>query len=596
MRGAALRAARSVGPKTIVVEWEIRTADLPSAAMAVLNSVLEAIVTVVCLLETHRALVHAPTPRRARTRAARDWGRSDVRTERGDVRRVGSVQRRARIAEALCTLGVWSAYLCVRPLITGVLAWFIPFCSTIQMVWLLWMLANHRSASYLLFAHGIRPVLRRHEAWVDSTTLWVHGLLLFLARVVGLVAQKSTPVCVKRGLQRGADWGATVYAYVQSAWQRQGEQSEVPKTPKRAKTQSKGAQTPGQGKTPNVPGLYVYTPASAKVPGSDKKPKKNEVNESPALRVPNSEQLGPRSVSKSEATEPSWVEQEPATFQQELEAAEAAEVAAAVDVPLQSKVEPQPASLLSTPDIPHKRKEPIQPPSEPHEPTESQNAPAPASPPVKPEPDLVLPAQQPSKDPLPNAHHTPPKPRPSARRVRASESVSLDSPRPTPRAKRSLRQASPTHEHRLGESLRERAPSPPRKRRTRRTGPVEPVAEPEQVPSPADHSEPNGTLKRSHASEPPSDTPLSAQPKRARRSTQSARRVAASPAGAPRPLEARRPSTRAQTSRRTPSQTSLLPRPMRTSMDDADPPLRRSNRAEAAHSDTPVPRTTRRAP
>ncbi|WFD38166.1 uncharacterized protein MJAP1_001114 [Malassezia japonica] len=410
--------------------------------MAVLNSVLEAIVTVLCLLETHRALVHAPTPRRARTRVAHDWGRSDVRTERGEVRRVGSLQRRARIAEALCTLGVWSAYLCVRPLITGVLAWFIPFCSTIQMVWLLWMLANHRSASYLLFAHGIRPVLRRHEAWVDSATLWVHGLLLFLARVAGLVVQKSTPECVKRGLQRGTEWGATVYAYVQGAWQRQSEQGQAPITPKRAKTQSKGAPTPGQGKTPKVPGL------------------------------------------------------------------------------------------------------------------------------------------------------------PSARRVRASESVSLDSPRPTPRTKRSLRQASPTQEHRLGESLRDRAPSPPRKRRTRRADPVEPVAEPEHEPPPADHSEPKDALKRPHASEPPSDTPLSTQPKRARRSTQSARRVAASPSDAPRPLETRRPSTRAQTSRRTLSQTSLLPRPMRPSTDGTSdlPAPRRSTRVEAAHSDTPVPHTSRRAP
>lgn len=567
--------------------------------MAVLNSVLEAIVTVLCLLETHRALVHAPTPRRARTRAAHDWGRSDVRTERGEVRRVGSLQRRARIAEALCTLGVWSAYLCVRPLITGVLAWFIPFCSTIQMVWLLWMLANHRSASYLLFAHGIRPVLRRHEAWVDSATLWVHGLLLFLARVAGLVVQKSTPECVKRGLQRGTEWGATVYAYVQGAWQRQSEQGQAPITPKRAKTQSKGAPTPGQGKTPKVPGLYVRTPASVKVPRSANKPKKSEANETPGIVVPKAENVGPRSMPKSRATEPSWVEQEPATFQQELEAAEAAEAAAAVDAPVQVKVESQTASLLSTPDIPHKREELVQSPGQPHEPTVSQHTPAPASPSIKHESDIVLPAQQPSEHSPPNAHHTPPsKPRPSARRVRASESVSLDSPRPTPRTKRSLRQASPTQEHRLGDSLRERAPSPPRKRRTRRADPVKPVAEPEHEPPPADPSEPKDALKRTHASEPPSDTPSPTQSKRARRSTQSARRVAASPSDAPRPLETRRPSTRAQTSRRTLSQTSLLPRPMRPSTDGTSnlPAPRRSTRVVAAHSDTPVPHSSRRAP
>lgn len=102
-------------------------------------------VTLVCIMDTYHALVQAPTPARRRVRTPSDWGQSTVPTERGDVRRVGTPIRRTRLARSVCTLGIWSMYCFVRPGITGVFAWIVPFCSTFQLLWLLWMLANHRT-------------------------------------------------------------------------------------------------------------------------------------------------------------------------------------------------------------------------------------------------------------------------------------------------------------------------------------------------------------------------------------------------------------------------------------------------------------------
>ncbi|WFC93394.1 Ribosome biogenesis ATPase rix7 [Malassezia brasiliensis] len=128
---------------------------------ALLNFVLESAVSLLCVLDLHHALMHAQTPRRAAHRAPRDWGQTTVSTDAGAVRRVGTARRRARVADSVRTLGIWFVYLCVRPVIDGVLAWFVPFCGTFQTVWLLWMLANRSTAPSLVFQRIVRPTVAR---------------------------------------------------------------------------------------------------------------------------------------------------------------------------------------------------------------------------------------------------------------------------------------------------------------------------------------------------------------------------------------------------------------------------------------------------
>lgn len=124
------------------------------------------------LVHAFRALVAMPTPL---GRHRNVWGEARA----GTSRRVGSPRRRASIAEALRILVVWCAYQCIRPALTHPLTWMIPFVSTIQWVWLLWMLLQPPIASYAVFA-SVLPWIRRYEASIDNACLWGLGAWLFI--------------------------------------------------------------------------------------------------------------------------------------------------------------------------------------------------------------------------------------------------------------------------------------------------------------------------------------------------------------------------------------------------------------------------------
>lgn len=56
------------------------------------------------LVHAYRALAAVPTPH---TRSHHAWGEASIVHELGSSRRVGSVRRRAAIAEALRVVAVW---------------------------------------------------------------------------------------------------------------------------------------------------------------------------------------------------------------------------------------------------------------------------------------------------------------------------------------------------------------------------------------------------------------------------------------------------------------------------------------------------------
>ncbi|WFD42886.1 hypothetical protein MPSI1_001536 [Malassezia psittaci] len=173
----------------------------------VIHRVLETGVLLLCILDVHHALRCAHVPRRSAERAPNDWARSTVLTSGGEARRLGSARRRMRLKETLQTLCVWFVYIGVFPMIEGILGWIIPFWSTIQTLWLLWMLANRRivcakltQAPALLFSRLIQPTVSRYELHIDDTTRWVHGFLLFSVNIIG-----SIPIISRAGSIRASD-------------------------------------------------------------------------------------------------------------------------------------------------------------------------------------------------------------------------------------------------------------------------------------------------------------------------------------------------------------------------------------------------------
>ncbi|WFC98800.1 hypothetical protein MYAM1_001532 [Malassezia yamatoensis] len=149
----------------------------------VIQRVLETGVLLLCILDVHHALRYAHVPRRSAERAPNDWARSAVLTSGGEARRLGSARRRTRLRGTLQTLCVWFVYIGIFPMVEGILGWIIPFWSTIQTLWLLWMLANRRM-----------PIVSRHELHIDEATRWVHGFLLFSMNIIG-----SPRICPRLG-------------------------------------------------------------------------------------------------------------------------------------------------------------------------------------------------------------------------------------------------------------------------------------------------------------------------------------------------------------------------------------------------------------
>ncbi|WFD32987.1 hypothetical protein MSPP1_004044 [Malassezia sp. CBS 17886] len=130
---------------------------------------LEHVVTLVCIAHAHRTLAASA----GRRRTPPPWGQS-VTAERGaHRRRVGTAHRRAELRRALCALGIWSAYLCVRPWLLGVVTWVVPFWSWAVFLWLVWMLLNVEAASHAVFSR-VRPRVLRYERWIDFVTFWGH--------------------------------------------------------------------------------------------------------------------------------------------------------------------------------------------------------------------------------------------------------------------------------------------------------------------------------------------------------------------------------------------------------------------------------------
>ena len=146
---------------------------------------LEWVVTTVVLVHAFRALTAVPTPR---TRSYDAWGQAS----HGTVRRIGSVRRRASVAEALRIVAVWSAYQCVRPILTHPVVWLLPFVSTIHLLWLMWMLLHPPMASHIVLA-SLLPWVRRHEVLIDEACLWGLGAWLFLVSQYRRLRRRSSP-------------------------------------------------------------------------------------------------------------------------------------------------------------------------------------------------------------------------------------------------------------------------------------------------------------------------------------------------------------------------------------------------------------------
>lgn len=146
---------------------------------------LECVVTTVVLVHAFRALATVPTPR---TRSYDAWGQAS----HGTVRRIGSVRRRASVAEALRIVAVWSAYQCVRPILMHPIVWLLPFVSTIHLLWLVWMLLHPPMASHVVWA-SLLPWVRRHEVLIDEACLWGLGAWLFLGSQFRRLGRRSSP-------------------------------------------------------------------------------------------------------------------------------------------------------------------------------------------------------------------------------------------------------------------------------------------------------------------------------------------------------------------------------------------------------------------
>lgn len=146
---------------------------------------LEWVVTTVVLVHAFRALATVPTPR---ARSYDAWGQAT----HGTVRRIGSIRRRASVAEALRIVAVWCAYQCVRPILTHPIVWLLPFVSTIQLLWLMWMLLHPPLASHIVFA-SLLPWIRRNELLIDEACLWALGAWLFLGSQYRRLTRRSSP-------------------------------------------------------------------------------------------------------------------------------------------------------------------------------------------------------------------------------------------------------------------------------------------------------------------------------------------------------------------------------------------------------------------
>lgn len=530
---------------------------------ALLNFVLESAVSLLCILDLHHALMHAQTPRRAAHRAPRDWGQTTVHTDTGAVRRVGTPRRRTRVAEAVRALGVWFVYLCVRPLVDSVLAWFVPFCGTLQTVWLLWMLANRSTvrgmliqAPSLVFQRILRPVIARYEGAIDRATLWAHGLVLFLGFVLGrLVAP----------LRRAVTQGIPRRLRALGNLSRAGPMDAMEET---AQELSQGPWVPTSLSTPIIPGRFAWregkraTPRKASPSTPSVRPQQTSSRSPRTPRTPRAAQ-SPRAGAalKKEEDTPGLISTSTA--------AHAADALRAAKVPKESPG--RPATHPTVKDEPS---------TSPDVKTTSPNAMLRRSQgvPLADQPTVRMAGRTPpTTENSDDAPHTPEPVPKDEDAVPASESAEsalmrmlterasrptkrAPQPTPSPAAKRARRAPLSA----MNDSAAKRAPRD-----------AEQPAEAQDTPSSA-----SARGRRATAKHVPEDAPAPA-PKRRLRETHtssvgSAKRVTTTVRTEP---DAPRSSARAGAPRgRTASQTSLLPRPARASGDDA-PELRRSTRA-----------------
>ena len=530
---------------------------------ALLNFVLESAVSLLCILDLHHALMHAQTPRRAAHRAPRDWGQTTVHTDTGAVRRVGTPRRRTRVAEAVRALGVWFVYLCVRPLVDSVLAWFVPFCGTLQTVWLLWMLANRSTvrgmliqAPSLVFQRILRPVIARYEGAIDRATRWAHGLVLFLGFVLGrLVAP----------LRRAVTQGIPRRLRALGNLSRAGPMDAMEET---AQELSQGPWVPTSLSTPIIPGRFAWregkraTPRKASPSTPSVRPQQTSSRSPRTPRTPRAAQ-SPRAGAalKKEEDTPGLISTSTA--------AHAADALRAAKVPKESPG--RPATHPTVKDEPS---------TSPDVKTTSPNAMLRRSQgvPLADQPTVRMAGRTPpTTENSDDAPHTPEPVPKDEDAVPASESAEsalmrmlterasrptkrAPQPTPSPAAKRARRAPRSA----MNDSATKRAPRD-----------AEQPAEAQDTPSSA-----SARGRRATAKHVPEDAPAPA-PKRRLRETHtssvgSAKRVTTTVRTEP---DAPRSSARAGAPRgRTASQTSLLPRPARASGDDA-PELRRSTRA-----------------
>lgn len=528
---------------------------------ALLNFVLESAVSLLCVLDLHHALMHAQTPRRAAHRAPRDWGHTTVHTDTGAVRRVGTPRRRTRVAEAVRALGVWFVYLCVRPLVDGVLAWFVPFCGTLQTVWLLWMLANRSTvrgmltqAPSLVFQRILRPVIARYEGAIDRATLWAHGLVLFLGFVLGrLVAP----------LWRAVTQGIPRRLRALGNLNRDGPIDAMEET---AQELSQGPWVPTSLSTPIIPGRFAWREGKRATP-------RKASPSTPSVRPPQTSSRSPRTPRAAQSPRAGAAlkkEEDMPGLVSTSTAAHAADALQAAKVPKES-----PGRSAAHPTVKD-------------EPSTSPNAGKPASPnatlrrsqgaPFADQPTARTTGRTPpTAEDLDDAPHTPEPVPKDEDAVPASESAEsalmrmlterasqptkrAPQPTPSPAAKRARRAPRSA----MSDSDAKRAPRD-----------AEQPAEAQDTPSSA-----SVRGRRATAKHVPEDASAPA-PKRRLRETHtssvgSAKRVTTTVRTEP---DAPRSSARAGAPRgRTASQTSLLPRPARASGYD-EPELRRSTRA-----------------
>ena len=507
-----------------------------------LNWALETVVSLLCVLDVHHALMYAHTPRRSAHLAPRDWGRSTVPTDAGDVRRVGSPRRRACLADTLCTLGIWSLYLFLRPFITGVLAYVVPFCSSFQMLWLLLMLANRRTvrvaltqAPRLLFSRVVRPLTARHESFIDTATLWAHGFFLFLARVGKTMSMPLVRVLRRLWLR----WEAFSLRNSPSSPFMAGSE---PRTRHRPATSSPGVATP---KAPGHTSWSEVEVTPWKAPSPE--PVKYQIPVASNPTTPQNEQIKTEEMNKHTMEEPVSMPTEPTLKEEVFEKpSELEDWKASVSLDAHAHLE-------------------------------------------------LLPAQKTS--PPPAAVSTPPETRESALKRTLSRHAELPSKRSAPTTTRLTVRAADSDpapaatkppradEAKANVDAGDQDGSPSSRKAPARTA----LHDTHPIPPAASMPSRSSAIPTKRA--PPEDE--ASEPKRQTRHTRtetvgSAKRVTTTVRAAPAPLpkrtEPRRPSSRAtSTKTRVPSQTSLLPRPARDPHEDrGERVLRRSSRVRAA--------------